>query len=342
MGNIAGTYAAGTLTLTSLNATATLAEWQAALASVTYRDTAASPVTTTRTISFTINDGTITSTVSTKAIAFTAAVVPTLTWMTPPAITYGTALSVTQLDAVAKIGGTVIPGAYVYSSPAGTVLTAGTATLNVTFTPTDLADYAEATGSVSLTVNPATPVLTWATPGAIVYGTALSATQLNATSAGVAGPLVYTPGVGSIPTVGSVTLSVTFTPTDAVDYTTATTTVSLAVSQATPGLTWATPGSVAYGTLLTGSQLDAVASVPGTIVYSPALGAAAGLGNQTLSATFTPTDTVDYASTSTTVTLLGHQATPVITWATPAAVPAETALSATQLNATASVAGTFV
>ena len=41
----------------------------------------------------------------------------------------------------------------------------------------------------------ATPVITWANPADIVYGTALSATQLNAT-ADVAGSFVYTPAAG--------------------------------------------------------------------------------------------------------------------------------------------------
>src|SRR5271154_2683417 len=56
-----------------------------------------------------------------------------------------------------------------------------------------------------------TPVITWATPTAIVYGTALSATQLDAT-ANVPGAFVYTPAAGTVLTVGSQNLSVTFTP----------------------------------------------------------------------------------------------------------------------------------
>ncbi|GAB7534018.1 DUF4347 domain-containing protein [Burkholderia sp. 3C] len=64
MGNITASYDAvhGTLTLTSATASATLAQWQAALNAVTYTDTAVTPDTTTRTISFTVNDGVKTST----------------------------------------------------------------------------------------------------------------------------------------------------------------------------------------------------------------------------------------------------------------------------------------
>ncbi len=64
----------------------------------------------------------------------------------------------------------------------------------------------------TLTVNKATPVITWAAPSAITYGTALSGTQLNAT-ARVPGTFVYSPASGAILGIGSQTLNVTFTPT---------------------------------------------------------------------------------------------------------------------------------
>ncbi len=81
------------------------------------------------------------------------------------------------------------------------------------------------TKTVQITVTQAAPVITWNNPASITYGTALSATQLNAT-ASVAGTFAYTPALGSIPAAGTDTLSVTFTPTDTTDYTTATKTVS--------------------------------------------------------------------------------------------------------------------
>ncbi len=65
----------------------------------------------------------------------------------------------------------------------------------MTFTPADAANYNEAPATVQITVLKATPVITWATPADIVYGTALSATQLNA-SADVAGSFIYTPAAG--------------------------------------------------------------------------------------------------------------------------------------------------
>ncbi len=153
----------------------------------------------------------------------------------------------------------------------GSVPTAGTDTLSVTFTPTDTANYTTATQTVQLIVSQATPVITWANPAGVVYGTALSSTQLNAT-ASVPGTFVYTPALGSVPTAGTDTLSVTFTPTDTTNYSTVTKTVQLTVSQATPTITWSNPAGITYGTALSATQLNATASVPGSFAYTPAAG----------------------------------------------------------------------
>ena len=82
---------------------------------------------------------------------------------------------------------------------------------------------------MQLTVNKAAPVVTWVAPAAIPYGTALSAAQLDASSV-VAGTFVYTPAAGAVLAAGSQTLSVTFTPTDSSDYSTATSTCLLYTS----------------------------------------------------------------------------------------------------------------
>jgi hypothetical protein len=155
------------------------------------------------------------------------------------------------------------------------------------------------TGTASQT----TPMITWATPAAITYGTALSATQLDANSGGVAGAFVYNPLAGSTPATGTDTLSVTFTPSDTTDYTTATQTVSLTVNKATPLITWAMPAAITYGTALSRAQLNATASVPGTFVYNPLAGSIPATGTDTLSVTFTPTDTTDNTTTTATVVL---------------------------------------
>nr|WP_255521097.1 Ig-like domain-containing protein [Chromobacterium sp. ASV5] len=80
MGNITASYSAstGVLTLTSSGATATLAQWQAALRAVTYSDSSLSPNTSSRTISFAINDGAINSSVVTKTVTVAADAAPVI------------------------------------------------------------------------------------------------------------------------------------------------------------------------------------------------------------------------------------------------------------------------
>ncbi|HTC94711.1 MAG TPA: FG-GAP-like repeat-containing protein [Terriglobales bacterium] len=95
------------------------------------------------------------------------------------------------------------------------------------------------------TITPGTPAITWGTPVPITYGTALSGAQLNAT-ASVSGTFFYTPAAGTVLPVGNQTLSVTFTPTDTIDYTTVTTIVPLIVIRAPLTIT-AADASRAYG-----------------------------------------------------------------------------------------------
>src|SRR6202030_776157 len=149
---------------------------------------------------------------------------------------------------------------------------------------------------------------TWNNPASITYGTALSATQLNATAT-VGGSFVYTPAAGVVLNAGTQTLSVTFTPTDTTDYTTVTQTVSLTVTKATPVITWNSPAGITYGTALSVTQLNATATVGGSFAYTPAAGAILNAGTQTLSVTFTPTDTTNYTAATKTVSLTVTQAT---------------------------------
>ncbi|MGA8908099.1 MAG: RHS repeat-associated core domain-containing protein, partial [Acidobacteriaceae bacterium] len=156
-------------------------------------------------------------------------------------------------------------------------------------------------------------VVEWSSPAAITYGMALSGTQLNAT-ANVPGTFTYTPATGAVPTAGTDTLSVLFTPTDTTDYTTATASVALTVDQAAPTLAWPTPAAIDYGTALSSTQLDATASVPGnpnlqgSLVYTPASGTVLPAGDQALSVVFTPTDSTDYKVVTETVFLTVNNA----------------------------------
>ncbi|WP_349573323.1 DUF4347 domain-containing protein, partial [Azotobacter salinestris] len=74
MGDITGSYnaATGVLTLSSSGATATLAQWQTALRSVTYTNSSDLPDTSTRVIGIVVNDGTSDSNTATKSVSLTS------------------------------------------------------------------------------------------------------------------------------------------------------------------------------------------------------------------------------------------------------------------------------
>jgi len=112
---------------------------------------------------------------------------------------------------------------------------------------------------------------------------------------------------------------------------------TLTIGKATPAITWSNPADITYGTPLGATQLNATSSVPGTFVYTPAAGAVLNAGNsQSLHVDFTPTDTANYNNVSKNVSINVLKATPTINWNNPADITYGTALSGTQLNATAS------
>jgi len=268
----------------------------------------------------------------------TGTLTPLIVWATPAQVAYGAALTTMQLDATANV-----PGTFAYSPSLGTVLQAGSQPLRVTFTPTDTTDYTTATASTTIQVSQVTPQLSWAAPAAILYGTALSVAQLDASSGSIAGTFAYSPAAGTVPAAGSQPLRVTFTPTDTTDYATATASTTIQVSQVTPTLSWTAPAAIVYGTALSGAQLDASSgNIAGTFAYSPTAGTVLTAGSQTLTVTFTPTDSADYASASASVSVKVSQDIPAITWAAPSAIAFGTALGAAQLDASSGgVAGTF-
>ena len=88
------------------------------------------------------------ATSNTLTITISGKTAPTITWNNPADITYGTALSATQLNATASV-----PGTFVYTPDSGTVLDAGNSqTLHVDFTPTDTSLYSIASKDVTINV----------------------------------------------------------------------------------------------------------------------------------------------------------------------------------------------
>ena len=94
-----------------------------------------------------------------------------------------------------------------------------------------------------------TPTISWPTPKGVVYGTALSSTQLAA-ALSVPGTCSYLPPAGTVLRPGTQTLTANCSPTDTVAYKTpAAATVSLAVSKAPLTITALSP-TVGYGDAL--------------------------------------------------------------------------------------------
>jgi serine protease AprX len=74
---------------------------------------------------------------------------------------------------------------------------------------------------------------------------------------------------------------------------------TFSIAKATPTITWNNPANIVLGTALSGAQLNATASVPGSFVYTPPAGTVLNVGaGQALHVDFTPDDTADYNSAS--------------------------------------------
>ena len=187
-----------------------------------------------------------------------------------------------------------------YTSAAGTAsvtVTKATPSVTLTLSPTSITSIQPLTVTVGVSGGPGATVST----GSITL-TSGSYTSTATTLSGGSAAIVIP--AGTLP-IGTDSLSVSFTPDSAgaAIYTSATGSGSIVVSNGVPVLTWATPASINYGTALSSAQLDAVSSVAGTFSYSPAVGAVLAAGAQTLSVTFTPTNTAAYQSVTSTVVL---------------------------------------
>ncbi len=123
-------------------------------------------------------------------------------------------------------------GGFTISFPAGAIPASGTPYAIGYSYAGDAGLTAASDASTTLTVLPATPLISWGNPADIVYGTVLSSTQLDA-SVGVSGGLSYSPDNGAVLNAGAgQTLSVEFMPDDSVDYTAASGNVTINVDAA--------------------------------------------------------------------------------------------------------------
>ena len=200
----------------------------------------------TAAVTFTPTDATDYTTLTNLLVAINVAQATPQVTVNPVNIPIGTALSNSQLAGTATFtvnGKSVnVAGVFAFTSGVGTVLTPGAHSLQVSFTPTDAADYLPVVAAVTVTVGKTKPQVV-VNPVSFIYGTLLANSQLsgaatttvNGKTVNVPGTFTYTSAeVGTLLSAGSHTETVTFTPNDTTDFQAVTTTVTVNVAKATP------------------------------------------------------------------------------------------------------------
>jgi hypothetical protein len=166
----------------------------------------------------------------------------------------------------------------------------------------------------TLIINKATPTIK-VSPSVtnITYGQSLISSNLTGGTADVSGTFTFTTP-STIPNAGAANQTVIFTPTDIANYNTATANILVTVDKVTPTIT--TPpsaSSIAYNTIIASSDLSGgKASVNGLFAFITPSTIPTNIGTYTYNVIFTPTDTTNYNTVSTTVSVTVHRATPSI------------------------------
>ena len=260
-----------------------------------------------------------------------SALVVTVTQATPNA-TLASSLNPSTFGQSVTFTATVAPGAQGSVTFLNGASSLGTGTLNssgvATLTTSALTggshsvqavhsgdpNFANSTASLTQVVTKATPVLTWTAPAAITAGTPLGSAQLNASANNLPGTFSYQPSAGTVLAAGTgQRLTVTFTPTDAVDNASATLTVTLNVNLPSQTITFASLAAKALGSApftlsasassglpvsFSSSNL-AVATVQGSQVTLVGAGTTTITASQAGSGSFAPAESVSQALTVT-------------------------------------------
>jgi VCBS repeat-containing protein len=261
------------------------------------------------------------------------------TWPTASAITYGQTLADSTLS-----GGVATPdGNFAFTTPT-TAPNAGTAAQSVTFTPNDTANYNTVVGSADVTVNKADPsVTTWPTASAITFGQTLADSTLSGGVATPDGNFAFTTPT-TAPNVGTAAQSVTFTPNDTANYNTVVGSADVTVNKADPTVTtWPTASAITFGQTLADSTLSGgVATPDGNFAFTTPT-TAPNVGTAPQSVTFTPNDTANYNTVTSTVDVTVNPVSGLVTtWPTATAITyGQTLADSTLSGGTASVPGTF-
>ena len=207
-------------------------------------------------------------------------------------------------------------------------------------------NYNNAAGDVTITITVATPYIKFGdapTPTYLGGNFTVTATTNSTSSIAfsrLSGPCTWVSD-GTFASTGAGICVIQANTAETTNFAAQTATLSVTIAKAKTSLSWATPADITYGTALSTTQLNASASAAGSISYDPAAETVLSIGAHTLKATFTPDDPANYEGAEKTVSINVTKSTPVITWSDPANIVYGTALGAAQMNATASVPGSF-
>jgi len=250
-------------------------------------------------------------------------------------------------DLSAFVQPVVVPTLNIMFSPSPLTVKSGDTTdqltVNVTntssTTPTDSSAVLSFTLPSQLTVT----AMSDPTNGWICTVSTLSCSRNSTLAASVTDSVILTISVASYTTLPSYTGTITATVSSAI-FSTNPSFTDTVIFQQQPAITWATPANIVYGTPLSGAQLDASSTLPGTFAYSPAAGTILPVGQQMLNVTFTPTDSVHYTTQTASVTLRVVPGTPTITLtssANPAFMAAAVSFTASLPSYASSETGTM-
>ena len=161
----------------------------------------------------------------------------------------------------------------------------------------------------ALSLVPPTATLT-ASPTSMAAGQTATLTwsSTNASSVTINQAIGSVAASGTRNVTPTATTTYTLTATNANGSANATATVTI-TARTTPTITWSAPASITSGTPLSTTQLNATTTVAGTWRYTPPAGTVLPVGaGQTLSVTFTPTNTASYNTATATVTITVFEA----------------------------------
>ena len=195
------------------------------------------------------------------------------------------------------------------------------------------------TDNIIVTMNKVTPTIAmFPTASSITYGQTLASSTLTGGIASTAGTFTWTASTTAA-SVGTASYSVTFAPTDAAGYNTATGNVSVTTNKATPTITnLPVASSITYGQTLASSTLTGgVASVPGAFTWTTNT-TVPNAGTASYSVTFAPDDNTDYKTETATVPLTVNQAAQTINFIAPTS-PVTYAVGSLTLSATGGASG---